>query len=179
MATRTEEIGRTKTCQKCKKGHFDTVRKNFAVPFDVPTGRLCKNIKFVLNSRQVFKKCLSAEGLLSSQDRARAKENAIYPLNLFLFRKKELERERERERESFNDGREQSRTLRLATLHRGVQPATESTIFYRAGAEELKNAIYSPQLFFFERQTLRGLQYRESSRKNLNILRPRVVLCSV
>ena len=66
MATRTEEIRRTKTCQKCKKGHFrhfDTVRTNFAVPFDVPTGRLCKNITFVLNSRQVFKKCLSAKGL--------------------------------------------------------------------------------------------------------------------
>ena len=31
MATRTEEIGRIKTCQKCKKGHFDTVQTNFAV----------------------------------------------------------------------------------------------------------------------------------------------------
>ena len=44
MATRTEEIGKTETCQKCKKGHFDTVQTNFAVLFDVPTGRLCKNI---------------------------------------------------------------------------------------------------------------------------------------
>ena len=59
--------------------------------------------------------------------------------------------------------------LRLATLHRGVQPAF--TIFYRAGAKELKNAIYSPQLFLlrkkdFERSSMTG----ESSRKNLNIL---------
>ena len=68
-------------------------------------------------------------------------------------------RESARERESFNDGREQSRTLRLSTLHRGVQPAF--TIFYRAGAKELKNAIYYPQFFFFERKTLRGLQWRE------------------
>ena len=44
MATRTEEIGRTETGQKCKKGHFDIVQTNFAVLFDVPTGRLCKNI---------------------------------------------------------------------------------------------------------------------------------------
>ena len=63
MATRTEEIGRTETGQKCKKGHFDIVQTNFAVLFDVPTGRLCKNIWFVLNSRQVFKKRLLAEGL--------------------------------------------------------------------------------------------------------------------
>ena len=41
----------------------------------------------------------TAEHDLSSQDRARAKENVIYPPNLFLFRKKEWERERERERE--------------------------------------------------------------------------------
>ena len=34
------------------------------------------------------------------------RENAIYPPNLFLFRKKEWERASERERESFNDGRE-------------------------------------------------------------------------
>ena len=44
LATRTAEIGRTETGQKCKKGHFDTVRTNFAVLFDVPTVRLCKNI---------------------------------------------------------------------------------------------------------------------------------------
>ena len=44
MATRTEEIGQTETCQKCKKGHFDIVQMNFAVLFDLPTGRLCKNI---------------------------------------------------------------------------------------------------------------------------------------
>ena len=31
------------TCQKCKKGHFDTVQTNIAVLFDVPIGRLCKN----------------------------------------------------------------------------------------------------------------------------------------
>ena len=62
------------------------------------------------------------------------------------------ERERARERESFNDEREQSRTLRLATLHRGEEPASESTIFYRAGAEELKNAIYSPQLFLLRKK---------------------------
>ena len=39
----------------------------------------------------------TAEHDLSSRDRARAKdlENAIYPPNLFLFRKKEWERERE------------------------------------------------------------------------------------
>ena len=42
MATRTEEIGRTETGQKCKKGHFDIVQTNFAELFDVPTGRLCK-----------------------------------------------------------------------------------------------------------------------------------------
>ena len=39
----------------------------------------------------------TAEQDLSSQDRARAKENAIYPPNPFLFRKKEWERARERE----------------------------------------------------------------------------------
>ena len=44
MATRTEEIGRTETGQKCKKGHFDIVQTNFAALFDVPTGRLWKNI---------------------------------------------------------------------------------------------------------------------------------------
>ena len=33
MATRTEEIGRTETGQKCKKGHFDIVQTNFAVLF--------------------------------------------------------------------------------------------------------------------------------------------------
>ena len=38
-----------------------------------------------------------AERDLSSQDRARAKENTIYPPKLFLFRKKEGESERERE----------------------------------------------------------------------------------
>ena len=77
-------------------------------------------------------------------------------------------KERMRERESVNDRREQSRTIRLATLYRGVQPAF--TISYRAGAKELKNAIYSPQLFLlrkkdFERASTTG----ESSRKNLNI----------
>ena len=46
-----------------------------------------------------------------------------------------------------------------------------SQSFYRAGAKELKNAIYSPQLFLlrkkdFERSSMTG----ESSRKNLNIL---------
>ena len=81
-------------------------------------------------------------------------------------RERETERERERERESFTDGGEQSRTLRLATLHRGVQPGF--TIFYRAGAKKLENAIYSPQLFLlrkkdFERASIAG----ESS---LNIL---------
>ena len=44
MAPPTEEIGRTEICQKCKKGHFETIRTNFAVLFDVPTGSLCKNI---------------------------------------------------------------------------------------------------------------------------------------
>ena len=38
-----------------------------------------------------------AERDLSSQDRARAKENTIYPPKLFLFRKKEWESEIERE----------------------------------------------------------------------------------
>ena len=42
MATRTEEIGRTETGQKCKKGHFDIVQTNFAVLFDVPTAVYAK-----------------------------------------------------------------------------------------------------------------------------------------
>ena len=36
MATRTEEIGRTETGQKCKKVHFDTVPTNFAVLLTSP-----------------------------------------------------------------------------------------------------------------------------------------------
>ena len=59
--------------------------------------------------------------------------------------------------------------LRLATLHRGAKPAF--TIFYRAGAKELENAIYSPQLFLLRKKDVeRASMTGESSRKNLNIL---------
>ena len=116
-----------------------------------------------------------AERDLSSQDWARAKVNAIFPPKLFLFRKKEwesvCERERERERESALQIRERvvAHISRLATLHPGAKPAF--TVFYRAGAKELENTIYSPQLFLirkkdFQRASMTG----ESSRKNLIIL---------
>ena len=60
--------------------------------------------------------------------------------------------------------------LRLATaLHRGAKPAF--TIFYRDGAKELENAIYSPQLFLLRKKDVeRASMTGESSRKNLNIL---------
>ena len=59
--------------------------------------------------------------------------------------------------------------LQLATLHRGAKPAF--TIFYRAGAKELENAIYSPQVFLLRKKDVeRASKTGESSRKNLNIL---------
>ena len=60
--------------------------------------------------------------------------------------------------------------LRLAALHRGAKPAF--TIFYRAGAKELENAIYSPQRFLLRKKDVeRASMTGESSRKNLNIVR--------
>ena len=57
--------------------------------------------------------------------------------------------------------------LQLATLHRGAKPAF--TIFYRAGAKELENAIYSPQVFLLRKKDVeRASMTGESSRKNLN-----------
>ena len=59
--------------------------------------------------------------------------------------------------------------LQLATLHRGAKPAF--TIFYRAGAKELENTIYSPQVFLLRKKDVeRASMTGESSRKNLNIL---------
>ena len=59
--------------------------------------------------------------------------------------------------------------LQLAKLHRGAKPAL--TIFYRAGAKELENAIYSPQVFLLRKKDVeRASMTGESSRKNLNIL---------
>ena len=59
--------------------------------------------------------------------------------------------------------------LQLATLHRGAKPAF--TIFYRAGAKEQENAIYSPQVFLLRKKDVeRASMTGESSRKNLNIL---------
>ena len=78
-------------------------------------------------------------------------------------------RDRESVCEGFNDWREWSRMLQLATLHRGAKPAF--TIFYRAGAKELENAIYSPQVFLLRKKDVeRASMTGESSRKNLNIL---------
>ena len=98
------------------------------------------------------------------------RENAIYPPNLFLFRKKEWERASEREREL----QWRERVVAHASVgHTSSRSATclHNLLVYRAGAKELKNAIYSPQLFLlrkkdFERPSMTG----ESSWKNLNIL---------
>ena len=82
---------------------------------------------------------------LSSQDRARAKENAIYPPKLFVFRKKEWARESERVRASMTG---ESSSARFGgpcfIAERNLPSQWSSTIFYRAGVKELENAIFLP-----------------------------------
>ena len=101
----------------------------------------------------------TAEQDLSSQDRARAKENAIYPPNLFLFRKKEWERPRQREREL------QWRERVVAHASVGHTSSGSATCLHNLlpswskRAKERDFSLHS--FFFFERKTLRGLQWRE------------------
>ena len=114
-----------------------------------------------------------AERDLSSQDRARAKENTIYPPKLFLFRKKEWESEIEREcvceRASMTGESSRACFGWQRFIAEWIQPAF--TIFYRAGAKELENSIYSPQVFLLRKKDVeRASMTGESSRKNLNIL---------
>ena len=60
--------------------------------------------------------------------------------------------------------------LQLATLHRGAKPAF--TIFYRAGAKELENAIHSPQVFLLRKKDVeRASMTGESSRACFSWLR--------
>ena len=82
---------------------------SYFVHLDWP--RLCRPCPLFSGARIGWAHFIAEHNLSSQdQDRAGAKENAIYPPKLFLFRKKEWEsereREREREREAFIDGRE-------------------------------------------------------------------------
>ena len=112
-----------------------------------------------------------AERDLSWQDRARAKEKHDLSSKALSFSKERM-RKRDRERvcvRASMTGESSPRMLQLATLHRGAKPAF--TIFYRAGAKELENAIYSPQVFLLRKKDVeRASMTGESSRKNLNIL---------
>ena len=112
-----------------------------------------------------------AERDLSSQDRAGAKENTIYPPKLFLFRKKEWESEIERECVWG------LQWLEKVVAHASVGDASSRSetcfhnLLYRAGAKEPENAIYSPQVFLLRKKDVeRASMTGESSRKNLNIL---------
>ena len=93
---------------------------------------------------------------------------SILQTSFFFERKNERERERERELQW------RERVVAHASVgHTSSRSATclHNLLVYRAGAKELKNAIYSAQLFLlrkkdFERASMTG----ESSWKNLNIL---------
>ena len=103
---------------------------------------------------------LSSKALSFSKERMRKRE-------------RERERERKRERESVCVRASMTGESSRACFSwlRFIAERTAFTIFYRAGAKELENAIYSPQVFLLRKKDVqRSSMTGESSRKNLNIL---------
>ena len=107
---------------------------------------------------------------MSSQDRAWARERDLSSKPLSFSKERMRERERAREREL----QWRERVVAHASVgHTSSRSATclHNLLVYRAGAKELKNAIYSPQLFLLQKKDWeRASMTGESSWKNLNIL---------